>query len=83
MTTATIISLIVAVLGAIGGGFKLWSAFFRDKKAEDAFQAGVDNTKAKVNQEAADAERRASEARTNAKSGSGLDDDLKSGRVQF
>lgn len=83
MTTATIISLIVAALGAIGGGFKLWTTFFRDKKVADAFQAGADNTKAKVNQEAADAERRASEARTNAKNGTGLDDDLKSGRVQF
>lgn len=49
MATGTIISLIIAVLGAVAGGFKLWTAFFRDKKVEDAFQAGVDSTKAKVN----------------------------------
>ena len=51
MATGTIVSLIVALLGAVAGGFKLWQAFFRDKKVEDAFQAGVDNTKAKVNAE--------------------------------
>lgn len=51
MATGTIISLIIAVLGAVAGGFKLWTAFFRDKKVEDAYQAGVDSTKAKVNAE--------------------------------
>ena len=51
MATTTIISLIVALLGAVAGGFKLWTAFFRDKKVEDAHQAGVDSTKAKVNAE--------------------------------
>jgi len=83
MATSTLVSLIVAVLGAIAGGFKLWTAFFRDKKVEDAFQAGVDSTTAKVNKEAADAERRASDVGTNAQRGPALDDDLKSGRVQF
>lgn len=83
MATGTIVSLIVALLGAVAGGFKLWQAFFRDKKVEDAFQAGVDNTKAKQNQEAADAERRASEAGTNATRGPELDDALKSGKQQF
>lgn len=51
MATGTIVSLIVALLGAVAGGFKLWQAFFRDKKVEDAFRAGVDSTKAKVNAE--------------------------------
>ncbi len=83
MATSTIISLIVALLGAVAGGFKLWTAFFRDKKVEDAFQAGVDNTKAKANEEAANAERRASDAGTNATRGPDLDDALKSGKQQF
>jgi Flp pilus assembly protein TadG len=51
MATGTIVSLIVALLGAVAGGFKLWQAFYRDKKVEDAFQAGADSTKAKVNAE--------------------------------
>ena len=83
MATGTIVSLIVALLGAVAGGFKLWQAFFRDKRAEDAFQAGVDNTKAKANEEAANAERRASDAGTNATRGPELDDALKSGKQQF
>lgn len=83
MTIGTVVSIIVALLGAVAGGFKVWTAFFRDKKAEDAFQAGVDNTKAKVNEEAANAERRASDAGINSESGAGLDDGLKSGRVRY
>ena len=81
--TLAILGVISAIAGLIAGGFKLWSAFYRDKKASADFQAGVDSTKAKQNQEAADAERRASEAGTNAQRGPDLDNDLKSGRTQF
>jgi hypothetical protein len=81
--TLAILGVISALAGLIAGGFKLWSAFFRDKKATAEFQSGVDSTTSKVNKEAADAERRASDASTNAKRGSDLDDDLKSGRTQF
>ena len=83
LTAGTIVSLIIALAGLGAAGFKLWNAFFRDKKVEDAFQAGVDSTKAKANEEAANAERRASDAGTNATRGPELDDALKSGKQQF
>lgn len=81
--TLAILGVISALAGLIAGGFKLWSAFYRDKKASADFQAGVDNTKAKANEEAANAERRASDAGTNATRGPDLDDALKSGKQQF
>lgn len=54
MATGTIISLIIAILGAVAGGFKLWTAFFRDKKVEDAFQAGRNDVRAQVSKETLD-----------------------------
>lgn len=83
MTLAAWVSLIVAVVGAIGGGFKLWSVYARRKVVSQEREAGAAIVTAETNKEAANAERRAAEAANNASSGAQLDDDLAAGRKQF
>lgn len=73
----------LAVLQAIAAVVGLLSTLFKLKQSSDDRQAGADAVTAKVNEETANAERRASEAATNAPRGSDLDDKLKSGGVQF
>lgn len=83
MISATTASIIAGVLAVIGAGLKLWWSYSSRKSQDADFRAGQDNVSNKQNQEAADAERRASEAGTNATRGPELDDALKSGKQQF
>lgn len=83
MFSATTLSIIAGVLAVIGGGLKIWWNYASRRSRDADFRAGQDNVSNKVNEEAANAERRASDAGTNATRGPELDDALKSGKQQF